>query len=452
MLAGVALIMPPPPELGEAGWRTAALGVWMAVWWLTEAIPLPATALLPLVILPVLGVTSIQEAAPPYANPVIFLFLGGFILATALARCGLHRRFALRVVRLVGRRPRRLVGGFMIATAALSMWVSNTATAVIMLPLALSVLPEEGRERGLVAPALLLGIAYAANVGGVGTLIGTPPNAFLAGFLSESYGLEIGFVEWMGIGIPLVIVALPLIWWVLVDRLHRLPKRQELSELATFETPGPWRRDEWVVGGVAAAVCGSWVLRPLLETRLPGLSDAGIAMAGALLLLAIPVRWNPLEFPLRWEDLEELPWGVLILFGGGLSLAGAIQETGLAAWIGGRLGGLEAMPLAVLVLAVTVLMVLLTELTSNTATAAAFLPVVAALAVGVGASPSVLAVPAALAASCAFMLPVATPPNAVVYGSGEIRIDQMVRAGIWMNLLLVMLVMAMALVLVPRIL
>ena len=449
ILAGVALALPPPAGLAPEGWRVAALAIWMAVWWLTEAIPLAATALLPLVLLPALGVRGIEETAAPYANPVIFLFLGGFLIAAALARCGLHRRFALGVVRAVGPRPRRLVGGFMAATAALSMWVSNTATAVIMLPLSLSVLPEEEVARRRLAPALLLGVAYAANLGGLGTLIGTPPNAFLAGFLSEAYGIEIGFLPWMLVGVPLVLVSVPITWWLLVHRLHPLAAGEQPIEVEIPEASGPLRRAEWIVGGITGAVCVAWVTRPVLEAGIPGLSDAGIAMAGALLLFAVPVGLRPLRFPLTWTEAERLPWGVLVLFGGGLSLASAIQDTGLAPWIGARLELFGRFPLPVLILAVTLVMVFLTELTSNTATAAAFLPVVAALAVGVGASPLALAVPAALAASCAFMLPVATPPNAVVYGSGEIELAQMARAGLWLNLLMTGLILVVALWLVP---
>lgn len=449
LFAGMALL-PAPVGLDPIGWRTATVAAWMACWWLTEAIPLPATALLPLVAFPLLGVRQLEQAAAPYAHPVIFLFLGGFLIAAALERCGLHRRFAIAVIAAVGPEPRRLVGGVMVATAFLSMWVSNTATAVIMLPLALSLLPRSTALAERMAPAMLLGIAYAANIGGLGTLIGTPPNAFLAGFLSESYGIEIGFLHWMVVGVPLVAVALPLTWWLLVDRLHPLPAETGGPGAEAPSRLGPMGRDELVVGAVTALVCLAWITRPLLERWVLGLSDAGIAVGGALLLLGLPLGWRPLRFALSWKEAENLPWGVLLLFGGGLSLAAAIQETGLAGWIGGRLEGLGTLPLPLLVGAIVVLMVFLTELTSNTATAAAFLPVVAALAVAIGSSPLTLAVPAALAASCAFMLPVATPPNAVVYGSGRIELPQMMRAGLGLNLLMTLLITAATLLLVPR--
>ena len=455
LVAGPALFIallfsPVPPDLGEAGWRVAAVAAWMACWWLTEAIPLPATALLPLVAFPLLGVRDLESTAAPYAHPIIFLFLGGFLIAAAIERCGLHRRFAIAVIGAVGPEPRRLVGGVMLATAFLSMWVSNTATAVIMLPLGLSLVRGAGERSETMAPAMLLGIAYAANIGGLGTLIGTPPNAFLAGFLSESYGIEISFVRWMVVGVPVVVVALPLTWWLLVDRLHRLPSDSFGGGLEVLASPGPIRYDERIVGAVTVLVCLAWVTRPLLESWVPGLSDAGIAIGGALLLLALPLGLRPLRFALSWKDAESLPWGVLLLFGGGLSLAAAIQESGLAGWIGSRLEGLGALPSPLLIGAVVLLMVFLTELTSNTATAAAFLPVVAALAVAIGGSPLTLAVPAALAASCAFMLPVATPPNAVVYGSGRIELSQMMRAGLRLNLMMTLLLTAVALLLAPR--
>ncbi len=319
-----------------------------------------------------------------------------------------------------------------------------------MLPLAVSLLPRSTAGADRMAPAMLLGVAYAANIGGLGTLIGTPPNAFLAGFVSESYGIEIGFVRWMLVGVPVVAVALPLTWWLLVDRLHPLSDGVAGVVVEVPASPGPIGRDERVVGAVTAFVCVAWITRPLLERWLPGLSDAGIAIAGAVLLLALPLGLRPLRFALSWKEAETLPWGVLVLFGGGLSLAAAIQESGLAAWIGGRLEGLGSLPLPVLVGAVVLLMVFLTELTSNTATAAAFLPVVAALAVAIGTSPLTLAVPAALAASCAFMLPVATPPNAVVYGSGRIELTQMMRAGLGLNLVMTLLITVAALLLAPR--
>ena len=447
----IMLLLPPPQGMSLAAWRTAAVGLFMAIWWITEAVHISATALIPLVLLPFLGVVSMADSSAPYADPVIFLFMGGFIIAAALERCGLHRRLALSIIRLVGTRPANLVAGFMAATAFMSMWVSNTATVVMMLPMALSVL--ELSENGTASEespcpdlgvAMLLGIAYAASIGGIGTLIGTPPNALLAGFMSKTYKVEIGFAQWMLVGVPLVVVSLPLCWLLLVRVLF--PMRSDniaggremiAREIAALGRLG---RAEITVGLITAIVAASWIFRPLLSGLIPGLSDTGIAMTGAILLFLIPVNWRRLEFALDWHHAERLPWAVLVLVGGGLSLANAIQKTGLAEWIGDIMGGLKSLPILLVTVVVTTVIIFLTELTSNTATAAAFLPVVASLATGMGADPLMLAIPTALGASCAFMLPVATPPNAIVYSSGRLSVPQMARAGIWLNILFIVLI------------
>ncbi len=462
LLAVVMLLTPPPEGMAVAAWRTAAVGVLMATWWITEAIPIPATALLPLVLFPALGVASPTDAAAPFANPVIYLFLGGFLIALALEQCGLHRRLAVGILRVAGTRPAPLILGFMLATAFLSMWVSNTATVVMMLPMATAVIAFAGGPEDAASTthshafpiALLLGIAYAANIGGLGTLIGTPPNALLAGFLDASYGITIGFAEWMLLGVPIVVLTLPITWWLLTRHLHPVGTTPIagggtiLDELR--DRSGRMSRAEWVVGTITAMTALAWVGRPVLERWVPGLSDTGIAITGALLLFLVPVAWRPFEVALRWEHAERLPWGVLVLFGGGLSLAASVQETGLAAWIGGALGGIGTFPLVVVMVLVTAVVIFLTELTSNTATAAAFLPVVASLALGIGADPLELAIPTALAASCAFMMPVATPPNAIVYGTGRITLPQMAHAGIWLNLLFIAVLPLMVILLGAR--
>ncbi|MHB1311123.1 MAG: SLC13 family permease [Gemmatimonadaceae bacterium] len=439
------LLSAPPAGMTVVAWRTAAVGALMATWWITEAIPIPATALLPIVLFPLLGVATLEATTAPYGNPVIYLFLGGLLIAMALEACGLHKRLALVVLGVVGTRPAQLVLGFMIATAFISMWVSNTATVVMMLPMATSVaaLARRGADAaGEVLArdfeiALLLGIAYAASIGGLGTLIGTPPNALLAGFMLETYGVRIGFVEWMVLGVPIVVVSLPFAWVLLTRWLFPMGHAPIAGGAAMLEEErralGPMSRAEQVVGTVTALTATAWVTRPLIERWIPSVSDTGIAIAGALLLFILPLGWRPRRVALTWKRAERLPWAVLVLFGGGLSLAAAIQKNGLAAWIGAELGGLAGWPVFALILVVTTVVIFLTELTSNTATAAAFLPVVASLAVGVGADPLLLAVPCALAASCAFMLPVGTPPNALVYGTGMLTIPQMARAGWWLN-------------------
>ena len=450
------LFLPPPSSMPLLAWRTAAVAALMAVWWMTEAMPIAATALLPLILFPLLGVAPIANVAPPYANPVVFLFLGGFILAAGLESSGLHRRIALNVVRAVGTRPASLVGGFMLATAILSMWVSNTATVLMMLPIATSVMSvlEGTDEESRLAPPLLIGIAYAASIGGLGTLIGTPPNALLAGFASETLGRRIGFVEWMIVGVPLVIMALPLCWLVLT-RIAFRPGNETHAETERLlgdqhAALGTMTRGEWITAAVCAATATAWVFQPFLERWLPAVSDAGIAMTGGLLLFLIPVDWKAYQFVVSWNDVERLPWGVLILFGGGLSLAVAVESSGLAGWIGAGFGGLEGASPLLLTAIITTALVFLGEIASNTATAASFLPLVASLGAGAGIDPLLLAIPTALAASCSFMLPAGTPPNALVYAGGRLTIPQMVRAGIWMDLIMIVLIQVVTfLIVVP---
>ncbi len=441
-----------------AAWTVAALGALMAIWWISEAIPIPATALLPIVILPLLGVSTIAQATAPYANPLIFLFMGGFMIALAMQRWELHKRIALTIISWIGSSPQAIVLGFMTAAAFLSLWVSNTATALMMLPIALSVINlarpsdrADAAERSAISAfgvTLVLGIAYACNIGGMGTLIGTPPNAFMAGYMLESHGVTIGFVEWMMVGMPLVIIGVPLTFlllvrWLFPVRLASLPGGVDLIA-EQRRALGPISRQELGVALVFATTALLWMTRPLLETRIPGLSDAGIAMTAALALFLIPAGPGHRGGLLDWESTRKLPWGILILFGGGLSLASAIGQTGLDESIGEMVMALGGWPVALL-LAVTVTMVImLTEITSNTATTAAFLPVLGAAALGLGQDPLLFAASAALAASCAFMLPVATPPNAVVYSSGLLTVPIMARAGIWLNILFTGLIMLAA--------
>lgn len=454
----VVLLTPPPTELSEAGWLVAGVGALMAMWWITEALPIAVTSLIPLIAFPVLGIAPIDEAASPYANPLIFLFMGGFIIAIAMQVWDLHRRIALYIVRSVGTEPKAIIAGFIIASAFLSMWVSNTATALMMLPIGLSIIQLARDSAADGGPSLknfnlvlVLSIAYACNIGGLGTLVGTPPNAFLAGFMLETYGVEVSFARWLGVGLPLVFVGLPLMFIVLtwVYPVHSGIKlggggliNAELNKL------GPMAAPEKRVAVVFVITALLWITRPLLSDVIPGLSDAGIAVAAAALLFVIPSGTVEQNRLLTWEQAEKLPWGVLILFGGGLSLASGISETGLAAWIGESVSALETIPLLTLIVAVAAVIIFLTEITSNTATAAAFLPILAGVAIGIGQDPFLLVVPAALAASCAFMLPVATPPNAIVYGSGFVTIPEMSRAGVWLNLLFIGLVTIMAYMLV----
>ncbi len=464
---------------------TLAVMAWMATWWLTEAIDIAATALLPIAVFPILGVLPIDRATAPYASDLIFLFMGGFIVALSMQRWGLDRRIALFTLRRVGSRPPAIIAGFMLVTAVLSMWVSNTATAAMMLPIALSVinlvlkkesgetlqdagLPEEGADGRNFALSLMLAVAYAASIGGIATIIGSPPNGILVEFVSLEYGRDIGFAQWMLIGGPIALVFLPLAWalitWVLYPiKIKQVHGGEELFD-QEFAKLGPMKRGEWITMIVFICTALLWITRPLLVQitlgegdgawqPLSGLSDAGIAILAAMALFVIPAeasradgphqRVPALTFTMNWRTAAKLPWGILILFGGGLSLAAAVKANEVAEFLGAQAIALRGFPTIVLVLAVTVGVIFLTELTSNTATTATLVPILAGLALGLGVRPEMLIIPATIAASCAFMLPVATPPNAIVFGSGYVTIPQMARAGFWLNIVGVVLVTTM---------
>lgn len=445
-LVAIAILFIPAPEaMPITAWRMVGITCWMVIWWLSEAVPIPATALLPLVLMPLMGVQEMKPTAANYAHPLIFLFLGGFLLAAAMQRAGLHRRIALHIVTAVGTTPSRIVLGFMLATAFLSMWISNTATTIMMFAVGLSVIDlvsERTDDRRVVrnfGVALMLAIAYSASIGGVGTLIGTPPNALLASFLQSNYDVEISFAGWMMLGVPIVLVMLPLTWLMLTRVLFPAkaiaiddPKGVVEKQLAAL---GDMSRAERLVGAVFLGAAACWIFRkPLVSlTGLP-LNDSMIAIAAALLLFAIPISRQRGEFALDWSAAKDLPWGILLLFGGGLALAGGFSATGLAEWIGNSVAGLDVSKL-VLVLIVIVAIVYLTEITSNTASTATFLPILGAVALGLSFAPAVLAVPVALGASMAFMMPVATPPNAIVFAYEELTLGDMVRAGMVLNLI-----------------
>ena len=448
----IMLMMPVPEGLNEAAWMVAAVGIFMAIWWVSEAIPIPATALLPIALFPILEVGTVREATTPFANPLIYLFMGGFIIALAMERSNLHKRIALNVVKLVGVKPGSIVIGFMLSAAFLSMWVSNTATAMMMLPIALSIIklvehPDDvsaGDLQTNFGLIMVLCIAYACNIGGIGTLIGTPPNALMAGYMLETYGVDIGFSQWMLIGVPLVVISLPVVYILLVKiiypiKLKEIPGGREIIN-QQLKKAGSISRAELMVAIVFGATALMWIIRPLIEPYIPNISDTGIAIFGAIVMFLLPVNFKKGEFVLKWEDAKRLPWEVLILFGGGLSLAAAITDTGLAEWIGASLSALSGWPVIILIVTSLLVIIFLTEITSNTATAAAFLPILASVAIAMGQDPLILVIPAAIGASCAFMLPVATPPNAIVYGSGLVSIPQMAKAGFVLNLVMVVLI------------
>jgi solute carrier family 13 (sodium-dependent dicarboxylate transporter), member 2/3/5 len=452
----LVLLLPNPSGMSHAAAAVAAVAFWMGIWWISEAVPIPAASLLPLVLLPLTGAATPAEAASGYANPLIFVFVGGFMIALALERWELHRRIALYIITIVGCSRSRIVLGFMIATAFLSMWISNTATAMLMLPMGLAVVQQIGRllgkEEAAADPAkaiqegksnfgiaLMLGIAYAASFGGMATLVGSPPNIVLAGAVQKLLGIDVSFARWMSIGLPLAIAGIAASWLYLTRVAYQVSPAEIPGGLQTIRRElyqlGPLSRPEQTVLTIFTLVALAWITRPwLIAPYLPMIDDAAIAIAGAIALFAVPVSLQRNVFVLDWESARRLPWGIVLLFGGGLALADAFMSSGLSAWMGQALTGLAGLqPLLVLALVVT-LVIFLTEVTSNTASATLIMPITASLAVGLLIDPLLLMVPAALAASAAFMLPVATPPNAIVFSSGCVTIQQMCRVGFWLNI------------------
>jgi len=458
----VPLIIPAPEGMSITAWHTAGIALLLAAWWATEVLPIPITSLLPLLLFPALGIMKMGDSAEAYARPTIFLLLGGFIIATALARWNLHRRLALNILVRVGDNPSAIIGGFMAATALMSMWISNTASTIMMIPIALSLASEIVRDKNIkhqgFVLCLILGIAYAASIGGLGTPIGTPPNLFVVGFMRDTYNIEVSFLTWMMFGIPTVIVMVPIAWFVLTKwaypfNLSDAPVAHDLlsNELNQM---GPISKPEKRVASVFMAIAACWILRVPMQNNfdiLPWLNDAMIAVGGAVVLFMIPsgCQTEKNTALLDWETANRIPWGVLLLFGGGLSLAEAVKTSGLAVWLGEAMSALGTMPLIMMILCLVTLVIFLTELTSNTATTATLLPVLGALAATTGIDPMMLFAPVALSASCAFMLPVATAPNAVIYSTGEVTIPQMANAGFRLNLVGIVAVTLLSYALVP---
>ncbi len=442
---------------------TLAMLVWMAIWWLTEAIDIHVTAFLPVTLFPVLNISSIKAAAAPYASHIIFLLLGGFIIATAIQRWGLDRRIALGILCRVGNTPSHIVGGFMLVTAFLSAFISNTATTAMMLPIGLSViglvalhennLDKEDKDIAF-STCIMLAIAYSASIGGIATIIGTVPNAFVVSFVRDAidtpYQQDISFLEWSQIGLPVTLVLLPVCWLLLTKVIYKIDRINAPDSAKSLERKmldmGRLSYQEKAVLGVFGITVLLWLSRAYLQgivfsldgnefAPLKGLSDSGIAMFGAVMLFVIPARSGANRSLLQWEDLKSLPWGILFLLGGGLSLARAVQTNGVTEFFGAQASALSFLPMFLILLAIIGSVVFLTELTSNTATTATLIPVLAAIAPALSIHPYTLVIPASIAASCAFMLPIATPPNAIVFGSGHITSRQMRRSGFWLNLI-----------------
>ncbi|MCB9020028.1 MAG: DASS family sodium-coupled anion symporter [Chitinophagales bacterium] len=443
--------------------KVLGVAAWIVSWWITEAVSISVTALLPLLLFPLLGISTMRDVSVHYGDPVIFLFFGGFIIALAMEKVHLHKRIALSIIRLTGTSPNRVILGFMIATGLLSMWISNTATTLVMLPIAVSVIDllrndGDGFTNGdrNFALSIMLGIAYSANIGGVATLIGTPPNMVMAGFINQQYETSISFFRWMMLGIPFAIIMTAILYVVMVKWMYpnhlghdaeagKLVIRQELQKL------GSWSPDEKRVMGVFLFAILLWTIREPMSKQFSWftLSDTGVAMLAALLIFALPTDLKNMKFVLDWSDTKTLPWGILILFGGGLALADGMSDAGLIDEIGNFVHTLNNWPLWVISGFLILVVLFMTELMSNVALVTIFLPVAAGIASGLGIPFQHLLIPITMAASCAFMLPMATPPNAIVFASGHVKVRQMVRIGVVLNLISVLLLAVLAATLIP---
>ena len=447
LVAICVFISPAPAGMPPAAWLMVGVVLWMVIWWLGELVPLEATALLPIPLLPLLDILKVNQVTMSYGHKFIFLFLGGFLIAGAMQRWGLHKRIALNVIARFGTGPRAIIAGFMVATAFLSMWISNTAATIMMFAVAVSLvnfLSEKSSNPVTMrafAVSLLLGIAYSASIGGVGTLIGTAPNAFIAGYLEETHNVTIAFVDWMKIGVPVVLVMVPITWFLLTRFLFPVrkldvPGSEDLisNELKALGTMGAGERAVLIMFSLAA-FC--WIFGKQISglTGL-GLTDAGVAIGAALILFAWPLDLKKREFVLTAQELQNVPWGILILLGGGIALAAGMKASGLASWIGDGVAGFGVTQWTLVALA-ALMIVYLTELTSNTASTTTFVPVFGAVALGAGLDPVLSTLPIAIGASMAFMMPVATPPNAIVFAYKDLHIRDMVWAGFWLNILAV---------------
>ena len=439
-LAGFAatLLLAPPDDMSLQAWRTGGLLWWMAAWWMTEALPLSATALLPFVVLPLIGVADANKTASAYYSPIMFLFIGGAFLALAIERTGLHRRLALAILARSGQRPGQLLLAVMMATALISMFISNTSTALIMMPMAIAMLRSggvaEGRQDGI-AGALPMGVAFAATIGGLGTMVGTPTNAICAALLEKSLGVHISFLEWSAFGIPVVLIGVP-VAGAIIHRVQRLESDtfDPVAARRAIDLDPAWTPPERRLVPVFGLTVLAWIGQPLLERALPGgsITDGTIAAIAGLALFVIPDgTGRPL---LVWKEANRAPWDVVLMFGGGLAIAMGLTESGLDDWLGLRLLPLEALPLVLVAAALVGFVIVVTEFASNIAAASGIMPVVAALIGALHADPVLLALPAALAASWGFMLPAGTGPNAIAWGTGHIALPRVLRAGLWLDL------------------
>ena len=450
-----------PEELSKEANAILASTIWIAVWWITEAVPIAITSLLPVVLFPLTGGMELAETTASFGHRYIFLYIGGFILAIAIERWNLHKRIALNIIQLIGTNVKNVILGFMVATAFLSMWISNTATSVMMLPIGMSIISQlmdnpktVENENQNFGKALMLAIAYSASIGGMATLIGTPPNLVLATIVQETYGIEITFSKWFMFGLPISLILLAICWKYLTEiaftfKQKKFPGgRNEINK--QLKSLGKLSYEEKMVLLIFVGTAFAWITRSfLLQKLIPNLDDTIIAVIAGILLFILPASKSKNRKLINWEEAVKLPWGILLLMGGGLALAQGFKTSGLAEWIGGQLTLLEGASIFILLLFLIALVNFLTEITSNLATTAMILPILAPLSLVLDINPFILMVGATVAASCAFMLPVATPPNAVVFGSGYLRIPDMAKTGVWMNLFSIIFLTIMVYFLLP---
>ena len=449
-----------PEGLSNEGLSILASTLWVAIWWITEAVPIYVTALIPIILFPLSGGLELKQTTAAYGHKFVFLFVGGFILAIAIEKWKLHKRIALNIIGLVGTKKSNIILGFMIATAFLSMWISNTATAVMILPVGLAIIsqlkdnPKTIENENLVfGKTLMLAIAYSASIGGMATLIGTPPNLVLAGVIKTSYNIEINFLQWMSFGLPISIFLLFICWKYLTSVAYKFDNQNFDSGMNEIndqlKSLGKISYEEKSVMIIFIATALAWITQSfVIKKYIPEIDDTIIAIIAAVTLFILPNKKGDKKL-LDWEDAVKLPWGILLLFGGGMALAKGFDSSGLAIWIGSQMSFFDAIPLLALLLFLVAMVNFLTEITSNLATTAMLLPVLVALAETIGVNPYYLLVGATVAASCAFMLPVATPPNAVVFGSKILKIDDMIKKGFWMNLISIFILTAAVYLLLP---
>jgi len=453
----IMLLIGPPESMPSEAFSVLAVTLWVAIWWITEAIPIAVTAMLPIILFPITGAVDLATTTSSFGHKYIFLYLGGFILAIAIEKWGLHKRIALSIIHIIGSNVNTIILGFMLATAFMSMWISNTATSVMMLPIGMAIVSQfkkngDDKSYKMIGKALMLSIAYSASLGGIATLIGTPPNLVLAGILEETYGVEISFVEWMKFGLPISIVLLFICWKYLTTKAYNFKGMVfpggKAEILLMKNILGKISYEERIVLWVFIGTALLWICRSLIQKILPAIDDTIIAMISATLLFMLPTKDKNKRI-INWKECVNIPWGIILLFGGGMALAKGFTETGLAEWIALQLTQLNGLTLILLILILVATVNFLTEITSNLATTAMLLPVLAPMALAFDLHPYMIMVSVTISASCAFMLPVATPPNAVVFGSGYLHIPDMIRTGVWMNIISIIIITLFTYYLLP---